>query len=86
MKRLASVVVLLTSLCVTLVAPAQMPIGTWRDCLDNTIVYHLQPVDNYIFAASRGGVYRYNLNTTEADIFSKSKGLSDVGFHKLSLL
>lgn len=79
MKRLVSVVVLLTSLCVTLVAPAQMPIGTWRDCLDNTIVYHLQPVDNYIFAASRGGVYRYNLNTTEADIFSKSKGLSDVG-------
>ena len=67
-----------------LTVSAQMPIGTWRDCLDNTIAYHIQHADNYIYAASRGGVYRYNTFTTETELYSKSHGLSDVGVRTIA--
>ncbi len=79
MKRLRLIAVLLIAACALPVAKAQMAIGTWRDCLDNTIVYKLQSADKYIFAASRGGLYRYNIDTREAVVYSKSEGLSDVG-------
>ena len=40
--------VMLAFLLLPLTMQAQMAIGTWRDCLDNTIVYRLQAVEKYI--------------------------------------
>ena len=77
--RKGAIGVILACFLLPLTMQAQMAIGTWRDCLDNTIVYRLQAVEKYIFAASRGGVYRFNVDTREVDVYSKSWGLSDVG-------
>ena len=79
MKRWMYGIALLAVVCTMPAAYAQMAIGSWRDCLDNSIVYRLQVADNYIYAAARGDVYRYNTDTRELDFYSKSWGLSDVG-------
>ncbi len=79
MKRWMYGIALLVVVCTMPTAYAQMAIGSWRDCLDNSIVYRLQTVDDYIFAAARGDVFRFNTDTREVDIYSKSWGLSDVG-------
>lgn len=58
---------------------AQMAVGSWRDCLDYSSVYKIQAVDNYIFAASRGGVFRFDTDEKVLEYFSKSTGINDVG-------
>ena len=56
---------------------AQMAVGSWRDCLDYSSVYKIQAVDNYIFAASRGGVFRFDTDEKVLEYFSKSTGINE---------
>ena len=58
---------------------AQTAIGHWRDCLDYSMVLHVQPAGRYIYAAARGGVFRYDTIEDEVVRLNKTTGLSDVG-------
>ena len=42
---------------------AQTAVGQWRDCLDYSMVLHVEPAGRYVYAAARGGVFCYDTAT-----------------------
>lgn len=58
---------------------AQEAIGTWRDCLDHSAVYHVAPAADRIYAASHGGIFVFYPEADSSVVLSKASGLSDVG-------
>ena len=58
---------------------AQTAIGHWRDCLDYSMVRHVQPAGRYVYGAARGGVIRYDIKEDTVVRLNKTTGLSDVG-------
>ena len=58
---------------------AQTAVGHWRDCLDYSRVQHVAVTPDAIYAAGRGGLFRYDLDDHTITTLSRSSGLSDVG-------
>lgn len=58
---------------------AQTAVGHWRDWLDYSHVYHVASTPDGIYAAGRGGLFRYNPDDGTIVTYSRSTGLSDVG-------
>ena len=58
---------------------AQTAIGHWRDCLDYSMVRHVQPAGRYVYGAARGGVICYDIKEDTVVRLNKTTGLSDVG-------
>ncbi len=58
---------------------AQTAVGQWRDCLDYSMVLHVEPVGRYVYAAARGGVFCYDTVSEELTRMNKTTGLSDAG-------
>lgn len=76
MRKIALLTIgLLMAVC----AVAQTAIGHWRDCLDYSMVRHVQPAGRYVYAAARGGVFRYDSQDNSLSRLNKTTGLSDVG-------
>ena len=60
-------------------AEAQTAVGHWRDCLDYSLVRHVEPAGDYVYAAARGGLFRYDTLYGTVERLNKTTGLSDVG-------
>lgn len=60
-------------------ATAQTAIGRWRDCLDYSMVLHVAPAGERIYAAARGGVFCYDTVYGTLERMNKTTGLSDAG-------
>ena len=58
---------------------AQTAVGGWRDCLDYSMVLHVEPAGRMVYAAARGGVFRYDTTTDSVSRMNKTTGLSDAG-------
>lgn len=76
MKR---VLLLIVALGQFLTASGQTAIGKWRDCLDYSRVQHVAATPDGIYAAGRGGLFRYDPDDNTLKIISRATGLSDVG-------
>ena len=83
MKRCMLFLLLMATAMTTPRAVGQMAVGTWRDCLDLSIVYAVEVVGHEVYAAGRNGVLRYHYDKKECTTLSKSWGLSDVGVAKM---
>lgn len=83
MKRLFSVFVLAAAAFAALTARGQMALGSWRDCLDLSVVYSVEVVDHEVYAAGGNGVLRYHYDTKECTTIGRSWGLSDAGVSKM---
>lgn len=62
-----------------MVAHGQMAVGTWRDCLDYTCIFHVEPAGDRVYAAARTGLMCYDREYNTLTTLSKSNGLSDAG-------
>ena len=73
--------VLLTMLCCTAfnAMRAQTAVGGWRDCLDHSMVLHVEPAGASVYAAVKGGVFRYDAASGNLQRLNKTTGLSDAG-------
>lgn len=60
-------------------AEAQTAIGHWRDCLDYSKVFHVEPATDGVYAAGRGGLFHFDSDDRTLTMMSKATGLSDVG-------
>ena len=60
-------------------AYAQTAIGQWRDCLDYSMVLHVEPAGRNVYAAARGGLFCYDTVTGAVTRMNKTTGLSDAG-------
>ncbi|MBQ8704046.1 MAG: hypothetical protein IJ524_06690 [Bacteroidales bacterium] len=69
----------LFSLCAIHSAAAQTAVGQWRDCLDHSMVLHVEPAGRYVYAAARGGLFRYDTVSGSLERMNKTTGLSDAG-------
>ncbi len=58
---------------------SQVGVGKWRDCLDYSEVFHVALADKYVYAAARGGLFRYDNGYNTLERFTKGSGLNDVG-------
>ena len=58
---------------------AQTAIGHWRDCLDYSRVHRVEPAGDGIYAAVRGGLFRFDPDERVVTSLSKATRLSDVG-------
>lgn len=56
---------------------AQTAVGHWRDCLDYSAVYRVEPAGDCIYAAVRGGLFRYDIDDNSEWRMNKTTGLSD---------
>lgn len=58
---------------------SQTAIGQWRDCLDYSMVLHVEPAGRYVYAAARSGLFCYDTVSGELSRMNKTTGLSDAG-------
>ena len=58
---------------------SQTAVGHWRDCLDFSRVQHVSVTPDGIYAAGRGGLFRYDPEDNTLATLSRSTGMSDVG-------
>lgn len=58
---------------------AQTAVGHWHDWLDYSHVYHVASTPDGIYAAGRGGLFRFDPDDGTLVTLSRSTGLSDVG-------
>lgn len=58
---------------------AQTAVGKWRDCLDYSKVERVEPAGDCVYAAVRGGLFRYCPDDGLLTVMNKVTGLSDVG-------
>ena len=79
MKR----VIIKWAICCLVLLPAmargQMAIGTWRDCLDYSCIFHVEPAVDRVYAAARTGLICYDREYNTLTSLSKSTGLNDAG-------
>ena len=61
------------------VAVAQTAVGRWRDCLDYSMVLHVEPAGDRVYAAARGGLFCYDTADGSLTRMNKTTGLSDAG-------
>ena len=76
MKKL---VLLIIGLLTTVGATGQTAVGQWRDCLDYSMVLHVEPAGRYVYAAARGGLFCYDTVEGTMTRMNKTTGLSDAG-------
>ena len=72
-------VLMCACLLMPLTAGAQTAVGRWRDCLDYSMVLHVAPAGDRIYAAARGGVFCYDTVDGTIARMNKTTGLSDAG-------
>lgn len=70
---------LLALLVSSSLSQSQTAIGRWRDCLDYSKVLHVEPAGDCVYAAVRGGLFRYDINDNVIWRMNKTTGLSDAG-------
>ena len=58
---------------------SQTAIGHWRDCLDYSKVLHVEPANDGVYAAGRGGLFHFDPDDRTLKVMSKASGLNDVG-------
>lgn len=58
---------------------AQTAVGHWRDCLDHSMVLHVEPAGDKVYAAARGGLFCYDTADGSLTRMNKTTGLSDAG-------
>ena len=58
---------------------SQTAVGKWRDCLDYSMVLHVEPAGRYVYAAARGGLFCYDTVSEVLTRMNKTTGLSDAG-------
>ena len=58
---------------------AQTAVGQWRDCLDYSMVLHVEPAGRSVYAAARGGLFCYDTLSGSLTRMNKTTGLSDAG-------
>ena len=58
---------------------SQTAIGHWRDCLDYSKVLHVEPANDGVYAAGRGGLFHFDPDDRTLTVMSKASGLNDVG-------
>ena len=58
---------------------AQMAVGRWRDCLDYSMVLHVEPAGRQVYAAARSGLFCYDTAAGTIVRMNKTTGLSDAG-------
>ena len=58
---------------------AQTAVGQWRDCLDYSMVLHVEPAGRTVYAAARGGLFCYDTASRSLARMNKTTGLSDAG-------
>ncbi len=75
MKRLLTVLMCLSMAS----AMSQTAIGHWRDWLDYSRVNHIAVTPDGIYAAGRGGLFRYDPDDMTITTISRATGLNDVG-------
>lgn len=66
-------------LSLTVGSMAQTAVGRWRDCLDYSKVLHVEPAGRQVYAAARGGLFRYDTLDGTLARMNKTTGLSDAG-------
>ncbi len=76
MRRLLT---LLLMFLTAVAADGQTAVGHWRDCLDYSRVNHVAPTPDGIYAAGRGGLFRFDPDDMTLATISRATGLSDVG-------
>lgn len=74
-----SLFVLLCSLCAVHSAVAQTAVGQWRDCLDYSMVLHVEPAGRHVYAAAHSGLFCYDTVSESLVRMNKTTGLSDAG-------
>lgn len=79
LRRMLYVGLLVTFLIPFFTLNAQTAVGHWRDWLDYSHVYHVASTPDGIYAAGRGGLFRYDPDDGTVATLSRSTGLSDVG-------
>ena len=70
---------LLALLVSSSLSQSQTAIGRWRDCLDYSKVLHVEPAGDCVYAAVRGGLFRYDIDDNVIWRMNKTTGLSDAG-------
>lgn len=61
------------------VSVGQTAVGGWRDCLDYSMVLHVAPAGNRVYAAARSGLFCYDTASGALTRMNKTTGLSDAG-------
>ncbi|MBR4739448.1 MAG: hypothetical protein IK058_05540 [Bacteroidales bacterium] len=78
-RKWTAVCVLAVLMCLPAVSRCQTAVGGWRDCLDYSMVLHVEPVGRNVYAAARGGLFRYDTVNGTLTRMNKTTGLSDAG-------
>ena len=66
-------------LCIAFTANGQVGVGKWRDCLDYSRVEHVEPAGEWVYAAARNGIFRYDTLYGTIERLNRITGLSDMG-------
>lgn len=83
MKWIGCLLMLLVGSVQAQITGQDIPLGTWRTHLSYTAVVDVEATRNGVFAATQGGLFKYDPEDGSLEAFSKISGLSDANIRAI---
>lgn len=77
MKR--NIQIILSFLCLTLIATAQVKVSEWKDHLSYNSCNTVAKAGDVVYASNGTGIIKYTISDGSTELISKINGLSDIG-------